>query len=143
MIKKQCFKCGRYKDVDSFYQHVRMADGHLGKCKSCTKKDVNDRYYNPEFREKIKEYERKRYQTPHRKAKALQYQRQARLTFRGKNLARSAVARAIKTGKITRQPCEICGDIKSQAHHTDYRKYYEVKWLCFKHHREAHKQLID
>jgi hypothetical protein len=143
MIKKQCFKCKELKSVDLFYSHPATADKHLNKCKLCTKRDVGKRYYNPEFREKIKEYERMRFQNPERKKKVLAYQRKRRLTFRGKNKARTAVANAIRDKRLVRQPCETCGNIKSQAHHTDYRKYYDVKWLCFKHHREAHKQIID
>ena len=143
MDKKQCFICKKVKELDKFYRHVGMSDGRLNKCKSCVIEYEYNRYRNPLFREKIREYERKRFQDPERRKKLLIYQRNRRRTHRGKNRARHAIAIGIKNGKIIRQPCEVCGDIKSQAHHTDYRKYYDVKWLCFKHHREAHRQLID
>lgn len=36
------------------------------------------------------------------------------------------------------QPCEICGDDHSEAHHDDYAKAQEVMWLCRKHHMQRH-----
>ncbi len=45
---------------------------------------------------------------------------------------------AIRKGEITKQPCEICGNVKSQSHHEDYNKPLEVKWRCSKHHRSLH-----
>lgn len=40
---KTCFKCGVKKQIDQFYKHPQMADGHLGKCKNCTKADSSKR----------------------------------------------------------------------------------------------------
>ncbi len=46
---------------------------------------------------------------------------------------------AITQGKLNRMPCEPCGG-KAEAHHDDYSKPLDVRWLCFKHHREWHRQ---
>lgn len=134
---KKCFKCKQTKSLQQFYKHKRMGDGYLNKCKLCTKKDVRRRYYDPESRTKIKEYERKRSQSSSRKAKALEYQRKRRALKPGKNRARALA------GKLPKQPCEQCGEVRSEAHHTDYRRPLSVRWLCFTHHREAHGQLLD
>lgn len=122
-----------------FYKHPQMADGHLGKCKSCTKKDVAERYYKDI--EKIKAYEFARNKTAHRRAKKLEYQRKKRECSPGVASARRAVKNAVMDGRLIRKPCEVCGNAKSEAHHNDYRKKLDVQWLCFKHHRQAHGQL--
>lgn len=119
-----------------------MGDGHLNKCKTCTKKDTQERYNDPIARERIREYERKRFQTEHRKKKVLEYAKKAKKRTPGKTRARTKVANAIKSGKLVKLPCEKCGDTKSQAHHEDYRKPLDVMWLCFKHHREQHGQKV-
>lgn len=44
MASKRCFRCGETKDLSEFYHHRGMRDGHLGKCKECTKRDVRANY---------------------------------------------------------------------------------------------------
>lgn len=55
--------------------------------------------------------------------------------------AQNIVSNAVRDGKITRQPCEICDEPKVDAHHADYSKPLEVQWLCRKHHAALHQML--
>lgn len=142
-MQKRCFKCGKTKSIEEFYKHPQMADGRLGKCKTCTKKDVKQRYKSPDGRRKVVAYEKKRFQDPRRKQLVLNYQRKRRKNSPGKARARSAVNNAIRDGRLIRQPCKICGK-KAQAHHPDYRRPLHVLWLCFRHHREIeHGQITS
>lgn len=54
--------------------------------------------------------------------------------------ARSILNQAIKSGKVIRMPCVVCGDPKSQGHHPDYNKPLEVDWLCALHHKQEHER---
>ena len=64
MDTKPCFRCGETKPLSDFYKHKMMGDGHLGKCKECTKRDVRRRY--EENREAINAYDQMRNRLPHR-----------------------------------------------------------------------------
>jgi hypothetical protein len=49
------------------------------------------------------------------------------------------VGRAVRYGKLIRKPCEVCGATKRiHAHHDDYDRPLDVRWLCASHHLEAH-----
>lgn len=55
-----------------------------------------------------------------------------------KVLVEKRLQKAVKLGKIQREPCEICGEEKSQGHHPDYNKPLKVIWLCSLHHKKIH-----
>jgi len=54
--------------------------------------------------------------------------------------ARKAARRAVRQGTLFRQPCEVCGAERVEAHHDDYSKPREVRWLCRAHHAEHHRR---
>ncbi len=137
---KTCFKCGVPQPLSNFYRHPRMADGHLGKCKSCTKADVNSNYASR--RKQYSEYEHQRNQDEGRRSRKRLYEAKHRQNNPDKAKARNAVSNAIRDGKLERGPCEVVGcNNKAQAHHDDYSQPFQIRWLCFKHHRElAHLQ---
>lgn len=60
---------------------------------------------------------------------------------RRRHLARSKARHAVAIGKLERQPCEVCGATKVQAHHDDYSEPLAVRWLCPTHHHQHHAAL--
>lgn len=48
-----------------------------------------------------------------------------------------AVTTALSTGKIKRGTCEQCS-LLGEAHHDDYSKPLDIRWLCHRHHVEIH-----
>lgn len=56
-----------------------------------------------------------------------------------KRRARSAVQSALRRGILTRAPCETCGRPNAQAHHDDYARPLDVRWLCVPCHAAVHR----
>ncbi len=136
---KKCFKCLTVKSLDDFYKHPNMGDGHLNKCKECTKSDSNK--HRSENLEKVRAYDKERSSRPERVALHLQVTRAWRAEDKRRSKAHRAVSYAIKKGTLTRQPCIRCGNVKSEGHHEDYDKPLEVMWLCTPCHKQRHKEL--
>jgi len=147
---KICFKCGLEKPRTEFYRHSEMGDGLLGKCKECTKQDVQKNY--TARRVQYLEYERGRATLPHRVAARAEYakteagkkshRKSLLLSDRKwpeKRIGRYATGNAIRDGRLTRQPCETCGGTPAQAHHEDYSRPLDVRWLCREHHAAHHR----
>ena len=84
--------------------------------------------------EYYREYDRKR---GNRQSK--EYLLEYRQRFPNKYKAHNMVDNAVRGGKLHRQPCEICGAKKKvHAHHDDYLKPLNVRWLCAAHHKQWH-----
>ena len=131
---KRCFKCGVEKPLEDFYRHPTMGDGRLGKCKVCTRRDVQENYQRR--RPQYLRYEKKRYRNnPARRAGIAESQKRHPDRERARHQLHNALAR----GKITKEPCAVCGAKKVDGHHADYSKPLEVNWLCRKHHMERHR----
>lgn len=134
---KTCFKCGRWLPLEEFYEHPRMADGHFNKCKECSRADAKS--HRKANHASVCAYDRMRNATPQRKA-------QNRATKRNdpRRRAWQKLEKAIRSGLVKPEPCGVCGHQPAEAHHDDYSKPLDVRWLCFRHHREiAHGQKVE
>lgn len=129
---KQCFKCKVKQPLSEFYRHAQMADGHLNKCKTCTKSDVGK--HRSENLDRIREYDRDRgARTPPG------YQKEYYARFPNKMRAHRKVAYAIKRGYLVEEPCGECARTENvHAHHDDYSKPLNIRWLCPVCHKAWH-----
>jgi hypothetical protein len=139
---KRCFKCGIEKELSDFYVHPQMGDGHLNKCKECTKNDAHNDYkkniVNPEWHQKEKDRSQQKYH---------------RLKYRGKNkqpfLSRKKTM-DLYNEKYPEKYLAKCasGNIASpiglEKHHWSYNKehYKDVFFLSKKDHNTIHRFMI-
>jgi hypothetical protein len=113
-----------------------MADGHLNICKECVKTRVKKHRHE---NDSVREYDRWRYQnTKGRKEQFIKNANRWRETNPIAYKAHTALNNAVRDKKIVKQPCSICGDVNSHAHHADYNQPLNVEWLCAKHHQRKH-----
>ena len=123
--------------ISEFYKHFRMADGYLSFCKSCVKDRVAE--HRKQNIERIRAYDIERFKNdPKRRRLHAVNTGLYRLRHPEKRLAHHAVSNALRAGKLKRLPCEYCGNPKSEAHHEDYSKRLDVRWLCKTCHMSAH-----
>ena len=138
---KRCLDCGVEKEIEGFYKHSKMADGHLNKCIECVKARVKKhRSNNPE---KLQAYEKQRSKSKKRIDQLKKYassqkgkisHKRALQNYRErypmKYAAQIMFGNAVKNGKITRvEECSECGSReKIEGHHDDYTKPLEVRW---------------
>lgn len=147
---KVCKKCHKEKDDSEFYKNDRT-------CKECRKSMVRkNRASKVDY---YREYDKKRYkEDPRVKQRIIRYSKteagkataaKARLKYIENNTIKRAahiiLGNAVRDGKICKPSvCECCGESfssrKIQAHHDDYEKPLEVRWLCIKCHTKWHKE---
>jgi len=116
---------------------------------------ISWRKYGQKNKEKVKIKSRKHYEQNKSKRniqiKEWQHSEKGRISacirdkhmrnkFPEKYHARLEVNKALKRGDLIKQPCSICGNGVSQAHHPDYSKPLNIIWLCDMHHKEIHRK---
>lgn len=142
MTTKVCFKCKNEKELIEFYVHKKMADGHLNKCKECTKVDTQNRQNalrnNPDWCEKEKERNRNKYY---------------RLEYKEKYKQSSEVKKITNLRHRERYPEKYKARLLAQRidrkqgnhlHHWSYNKehYCDVIELTINDHYFLHRHII-
>jgi len=138
-----CFFCKTKKPKVEFHKCNGRDTGIQSFCKKCSKTIVKNRYpvkreYNKRWRRSeagIKWYLANKDKMNKRHA---EYRKHLSPEAKKRQRSREILKDVVRSGRIKRQPCTICGEIKSQSHHEDYSKPFEVIWLCHKHHLEKH-----
>lgn len=158
-----CACCKEEKTEDEFYIRNNRKSGISLRCKECTpkrkphteeqkeKRRVYNKKYRSEHKKEIREYQRKYHSYhdywPVNHEKRKETARKSSAKYKKDNIEKRAahnkVANAIKYVKINRNPCSVCGNPKSEAHHSDYSKPLDVVWLCRKHHKELHIKIKE
>jgi hypothetical protein len=124
--RKICSKCREDKLLTSFSRNKGKPGGYNRYCKKCLGKCFKKWYEKNKHTEHYKELMRRKWD-------------RKKVVEPEKLKARHALGDAIKSGRIKRGVCEMCGSVKTQGHHPNYSKVLYVVWLCKKHHRELHK----
>lgn len=154
---KACTICAVEKDLSEFNNHNTSRDGKRNQCRECRKKRVDDkiaaqradpawrikkRAYNRACMRELRDKGRLKKASP---AEAVAASKIYRETNRMAVRAQWAVKKAIKSGRLDRLPCEVCGDPKSHAHHRSYAREDRLKvvFLCAAHHHEEHVRLRE
>lgn len=120
---KTCFKCQEQKPLIDFYKHPYMGDGHLNKCKTCTRKEADAR--------------RKMKEATDPKWVAMEQERHRKKGRRVNNESQliATARRAVRS---------LGRDRDHHWHHWSYLKEHhkDVIRLEAKNHRKAHRFLI-
>lgn len=120
-----CLRCQELKDIPDY----RARDGWY-LCRPCFNAARSKGAGQRTRTERVRAYEAKRARL-----------RIADPAERPRIVARKRIQQKIQRGKIARGSCEVCGATPAEAHHDDYSKPLDVRWLCRPHHREHHRNL--
>jgi hypothetical protein len=132
-MSKKCFKCGEVKFITEFYKHKQMADGHLNKCKVCTKNDSkinhNIKSEDNEWLEKERARNREKYK---------------RLGYNEKQKVWNEKRPHTKNGKYKNLNRKYKVPKGFEIHHWNYLDTFLEDFfiLPIKQHRQAHTFLI-
>lgn len=149
---KYCGACCETKTEDQFHRRAASTDGLAAKCKDCQRAYDKARANDPKRVKARGEYAKtergaervkaaKQAWAAKNKGKVLEKTRRYRENHPNKVKAHGMVGYAIKCGNLHPEPCEVCGSTGNvHAHHDDYAKPLNVRWLCPEHHKQWHAE---
>ena len=106
-------------------------------CESCNKKEwVRNNY--EKSRVFHRRYDRSERGKELKRARDKKYRKLNKLKIQ----ARNKLYWAVESGKMNKEPCRVCGDVKVEAHHYHYDDPFNVVWLCLIHQRALYGQTI-
>lgn len=112
---KWCRACDKTKSISEFWRNRSSGKPHAW-CREC-QGAAHDKWIR----------------TPAGRAAQ---KRGAAKVDRHKRAVRLFTYAAIRLGILVCRPCEVCGKTKVEAHHDDYDKPLDVRWLCKDHHED-------
>lgn len=141
METKVCFKCLTEKPISEYYAHSAMADGHLNKCKGCTKRDTKERddrrrATEPNYFEVERKRGRNKYHRLYEGTGKANPKSQAAWVNRFPEKRKAQV----RSGSLAKKkPFE-----GAEIHHWSYKQEFwkDVIWLTKKDHNKGHRFLI-
>ena len=152
MDTKKCRVCGRTLPLCNYGKNKRTRDGLAHECKDCTRTYQRDWYI--QNRDRVLLVQRECYERTRAKrlAQRKQYRTNNPLIFRvhwkvyahkhpERIIAYDAVKYAIMSGRLVKKPCENCGAVRVHAHHDDYSKPLDIRWLCVTCHNGFHHRI--
>ena len=128
---KKCIRCGKDKELEEFYAHSEMRDGHLNKCKECCKEvaDIREKTLRKDS-EDFCEKERLR-------SKEKYY----RLNYREKQFEQNKL-RLYKNSTYKNLSRDLKLSSDKNSHHWNYALLEDVIILDKMFHRYIHRYLI-
>lgn len=133
--KGYCRACNRKRDKEWRVRTGRSIKNRTGLCQ-CGQPFAS---YSHSYCSQCASQKRREYLERNPDVRRKMYEKSYQKADKSKAKARSIVSNCLKRGWLVKLPCEVCGELeKVEAHHDDYTKPLDVRWLCKKHHVEHH-----
>lgn len=151
--EKECSGCNRVLPASCFFRHRDRATGLQSRCKECARQWERERRNSRQARGPRTDWKKRsdrksardRQKREQKDPQFLAIHREAERRYaskpenRAKIKARAKLKHLVRTGKIARGACEVCGKPNAEAHHHDYSKPLDVQWLCRNCHVRVHQ----